>query len=103
MAFDKNRKAPLGDFLPAPQGGQRISDETARKAPQEKVVIEFDFAGRTYQIRMKKTLATPHGFGNYWAQMVTEETDLLTGQQIIVTWSHIGVVRLIGNRRHPSG
>lgn len=95
MAFDKKRQAPLGNFLSPPQSSQRLSGEAVRKSPEETIVIEFDMAGRTYQIRMKKTLATAHGFGNYWTQMVTEETDLLTGQQIIVTWSHIGVIRLI--------
>jgi hypothetical protein len=57
--------------------------------------VEFDYEGRTYTVESPSV--------NLWnvhmlAQMndkMTIETDLRTGGQIFVTWSEIGVIRLV--------
>jgi hypothetical protein len=68
--------------------------------------VEFDHAGRTYTIESPSI--------NLWnvhmlAQMndkMTIETDLRTGSQIFVTWSEIGVIRLLSpldEKGHAAG
>jgi hypothetical protein len=43
---------------------------------------------------MKWHLATAPGFANYFDGLVTEETDILTGDQVIVRWSGVSAIRL---------
>ncbi len=61
--------------------------------------VEFDYAGRTYTVESPSI--------NMWnvhmlmlGQMnskMTIETDLRTGEKIFITWSEVGVLRLISS------
>ena len=57
--------------------------------------IEFDHAGRTYTVESPSlNMWNVHVIAQLNNQM-TIETDLRTGQKIYVTWSEVGVIRLV--------
>ena len=57
--------------------------------------VEFDYEGRTYTVESPSiNLWNVHMLGQMNDKM-TIETDLRTGGQIFVTWSEIGVIRLV--------
>jgi hypothetical protein len=82
-----------------PPDDRRHNDVRAQSAPSGggtmNLQVEFDYEGRTYTVESPSI--------NLWnvhmlAQMndkMTIETDLRTGGQIFVTWSEIGVIRLV--------
>jgi hypothetical protein len=61
------------------------------------VKIEFDLAGRTYQVESPSI--------NIWnvhiiagiTDSLTMETDLKTGERICVAWGRVGVIRLLSS------
>ena len=57
--------------------------------------VEFDYAGRTYTVESPSiNMWNVHVIGQLNNQMTTE-TDLRTGEKIFVTWSEVGVIRLV--------
>lgn len=57
---------------------------------------EFDVDGRTYRIRTDSSVYFfPHFFVNQVRDSVGTYEDLLTGDQILVNWQNVGVVRII--------
>ena len=57
--------------------------------------VEFDHAGRTYAVESASiTMWNVHRLADMNNTM-TLETDLRTGERIFVTWSEVGVVRLM--------
>ncbi len=57
------------------------------------VPVEFDIAGRTYRVEMAEAEVSPYFVANQLLKEVSVKTDLLTGQQVVVNWSLVGVIR----------
>lgn len=56
--------------------------------------VEFDVEGRTYRIEVEKEFEVdPYYFAKQKVNEVSRETDLLTGQEILVVWGKVGVIR----------
>jgi hypothetical protein len=59
--------------------------------------VEFDYAGRTYVVQSPSiTMWSVYRLAELNTSM-TLETDLRTGQKIFVTWSEVGVIRLLSS------
>lgn len=59
--------------------------------------VEFDYAGRTYTVESPSiNMWNVHMLGQMNNKM-TVETDLRTGEKIFVTWSEVGVLRLMSS------
>lgn len=52
--------------------------------------VEFEFEGRTYRVEVAENALLGSDFGGSH-----HETDLLTGQRIIVNWGQVGVFRVV--------
>ncbi|MFC3960561.1 hypothetical protein [Nocardia jiangsuensis] len=57
------------------------------------VPVEFDIAGRTYRVEMTEAEVSPYYVANALLKEVSVKTDLLTGQQVVINWSLVGVIR----------
>jgi hypothetical protein len=57
--------------------------------------VEFDYAGRTYTVESRSiNMWNVHMLAKMNDKM-TIETDLRTKEKIFVTWSEVGVIRLV--------
>jgi hypothetical protein len=57
--------------------------------------VEFDYAGRTYTVESPSINIWNVYILGEMNNSMTIETDLKTGEKIFVTWSQIGVIRLV--------
>jgi len=64
-------------------------------AQPETVTVEFDWEGRTYRVRLKSVAWVPYYFANQQVNEVSLLTDELTGDEVMIVWSKVGVVRKI--------
>lgn len=67
-----------------------------QQRPRESVLVEFDISGRTYRVALERGEATPMYIGGNLVNQVQAHTDLITGADVIIIWSHVGAIRVLG-------
>lgn len=66
-----------------------------QQAPKNERVVEFDSEGKTYRVRVAAEVFMPMYYAQQHINEVSLETDLISGDEILVVWSKVGVLRSV--------